>query len=137
MKEFYPTRKDDMLEWPLETEACQFKLAIGDLGMLFRPNRESFNIDLINLVPDENLKAMYRQTLEDMYPGKKFIGVAWTGGVLRTMRWYRSCDLQDLWPLGQSDTPSSWGTTSSGSRRSRSITTTTTPWLLCVPWMRS
>lgn len=104
VKEFHPTRKDDMLEWPAEVKPCQFKLPIGDLGMFFRPDRESFNIkDRVPLKPDGNLKAMYRRTLEDMYPGKKFIGVAWTGGVLRTMRWYRSCELQELWPLGYND----------------------------------
>ena len=45
----------------------------------------------------------YRETLEGIAGKKHFIGVAWTGGVLRTMRWYRSCQLEELYLLANRD----------------------------------
>lgn len=107
LKEIHPTRKQDHVDWPAEKPA-DFKLAMGDMGALFRNEREDFaraTQDRIarNLLlqPDPDLVSVYRQTLEQMYPGKRFIGVAWTGGVIHTMRWYRSCQLQELYDLGK------------------------------------
>lgn len=98
IKEFYPTRKDDFIEWPLEAEKCPFKCSIGDLGRFLRRDRESFPRKAC-LKPDEDLVEQYRGVLEEIAPGKKFVGVAWTGGVLRTMRWYRSVQLPELYML--------------------------------------
>lgn len=105
VKEFYPTRKDDMLEWPLETDPCQFKCPIGDLGLFFRRDEGNFNNFTPKILPNRALVKKYRRTLEERFPGKRFVGVAWTGGVLRTMRWYRSIELPELYALGRrSDT---------------------------------
>lgn len=109
LKEIHPTRKDTYLEWPGEKPA-DFKCAIGDLGALFRNDIESFQKATTRressnqlLQPDPILTRTYRETLTQMFPGKRFIGVAWTGGVIHTMRWYRSCELKELWDLGKPD----------------------------------
>lgn len=105
IKEFYPTRKMKDINWPSKTRPAQFKVGIGDLGLFFRNTEFSFEIAAnIHskgfLKPDPVLRDSYRKTLEGFFPGKRFIGVAWTGGVLRTMRWYRSCQLPQLYNLG-------------------------------------
>ncbi len=109
LKEIHPTRKQDHVDWPDEKPA-DFKVAMGDLGALFRNRRQDFALavrdrsawDLL-LKPDPELVKVYRETLEQMFPGKRFVGVAWTGGVIHTMRWYRSCQLQELYDLGKPD----------------------------------
>jgi len=52
---------------------------------------------------DQDLVYSYRETLEKIAGKKHFVGVAWTGGVLRTMRWYRSCQLDELYSLANRD----------------------------------
>lgn len=110
VSEFHPTRKDTYLEWPAEMEPAQFKCAIGDLGAFYRRDLHSFKTATkfrrgngYLMKPDPELASLYRETLEQMFPGKRFIGVAWTGGVIHTMRWYRSCQLTELYDLGKPD----------------------------------
>lgn len=107
ISEFHPTRKDDFIEWPAEVEPCPFKCSIGDLGRFLRRDREAFRSATKRLSPwlkaDDSLVQQYRESLEAMAPGKKYVGVAWTGGVLRTMRWYRSAQLPELYSLANDD----------------------------------
>lgn len=103
VKEFYPTRKDDYVEWPFDTAPCEFKCPIGDLARFFRRDRKSFEVAAKKRSPfiraDADLVQSYRDVLEQLAPNKHYVGVAWTGGVLRTMRWYRSCELDHLYQL--------------------------------------
>ena len=101
--EFHPTRKDDHITWPLEVEPCEFKCPIGDLGKFFRRTKAAFQYAAKNQSPwikaDKKLVQEYRSVLEKIGGDRRFVGVAWTGGVLRTMRWYRSVQLPELYNL--------------------------------------
>lgn len=103
--EIHPTRKDDHISWYAEAEPCQFKLPIGDLGLLLRPTLESFRSGARPyLVADPAKVDWYRRTLKQIVPDGKFVGVAWTGGVIRTARTYRCCQLEQLYDLGKGGT---------------------------------
>ena len=102
-KEIYPTRKLKGADWYKDTPPCQFKCSIGDIARWYRRSLDAFTHAKIAeapwIVPNAAESAKYRANLEDLAPGKKYVGFAWTGGILSTQRWYRCCQLPELAPM--------------------------------------
>jgi hypothetical protein len=100
----YPTRKDEWIDWPVtDNVRADFKCSIADLGLLYRRERSDFDKAWAKDGPfyaaDENEASSYRELLQELAGGRKIIGLATRGGVIRTMRWYRSLDVATLEPL--------------------------------------
>lgn len=95
----YPTRKDEWIDWPVTDEVkADFKCGLGDLGVLYRKRLEDFPAGQFYFA-DEKETAGYRLLLESVAGGRKIVGLATRGGVIKTMRWYRSVNPDLLRPL--------------------------------------
>ena len=104
--EIYPTRKtdNDVLDWSTDAPFC---IAQGDLGKWYRPSRASFTRAWkahapFYTCPAEESKR-YRVGLEALAAGRKIIGLATRGGVIKTARYYRTIDIKNLSPLLSDD----------------------------------
>jgi hypothetical protein len=76
------------------------QIAAGSLPRFFRQRSEDFPRRDAFLRASESRVAYWRQTLQALGPGIK-IGIAWTGGALKTRRSLRSLALAELSPLLQ------------------------------------
>lgn len=98
--EVHGTRKDEYITWPLDRK-IDWQIGSPDMaGLVFnglggkRPHCPPY------LTVDANLMELYRQELGSRYPNvRRFVGLAWTGGVRKTNVAYRSMDLSDFKPL--------------------------------------
>lgn len=92
--EIFPTSKDDVISWIPDTKKLDYKMAIGDLGCYYRQDRLSFSKSWEEYGPyyKVNLEeaALFRAGLESVAEGRKIVGLATRGGVIQTMRHYRS-----------------------------------------------
>lgn len=74
------------------------QIATGSLPAMFRNQWMDFPRHGGYLVPDPARVAYWRERLQALGPGLK-VGLAWTGGTLKTRRRLRSIELAELQPL--------------------------------------
>jgi len=103
--EVYGTRGSDFMTWPVDRHV-DWSCPVGNLPAFFRTNDEDFmsrpNV-LGYLKPNEVLTKAYRQQLDVLSGGRPTIGIAWTGGIRKTMTHYRSLSLEEMYPLVSGD----------------------------------
>ena len=107
--EFYPTRKESgVIEWAKHTAPIDFKAPMGDLGRFYRRDRQSFKTACETygplFKPETELAATFDEGLTELakMAGRENpvrIGFAYTGGIVKTMRWYRTVDPMLLAPI--------------------------------------
>ena len=92
--EIHPTSKDDVITWIPETKKLDYKMAIGDLGCYYRKDRLDFTKAWQTTGPFYKINmeeaALFRSGIESVAEGRKIVGLATRGGVIQTMRHYRS-----------------------------------------------
>jgi tetratricopeptide (TPR) repeat protein len=69
---------------------------ISGLGRFYRTKDKDFPRKPY-LLPSEELRAKWREKLSTL--PRPWVGLAWMGGMISTMREYRSVDPQDWWPV--------------------------------------
>lgn len=62
--------------WP----RSDYQIPIGSLPALFRPNRESFKGRSPYLLADPEQSQALRSEYQQLFPGKRLIGISWRGG---------------------------------------------------------
>jgi len=92
----YGTRFKKEISWPLQ-EKFDAKCAIGSLGQFYRNKDEDFP-GKPYLVADPERRIQWRALLDSL-PGKKKVGIAWTGGTPFNFEKRRSLKLEDLLPI--------------------------------------
>lgn len=96
--ELHGTRKESKIGWT-QGRSIQWSVPIGDLGRWYRTDRSQFSDHNGYLVRDFEAGEMMRQDLQER-TGKPFlIGLAWTGGIMKTMARYREIPLHEWHPL--------------------------------------
>lgn len=88
------------LEWPTQ-HPIDATVAMGSLGGFFRNDLSDFP-GTPYLIPDPLRVVMWRALLDSMGPSLK-VGIAWTGGIRKSFRHYRSMPLKDLEPIWRQD----------------------------------
>ena len=91
------SKYEDHPEW-LETAAISAQIAAGSLPRLFRRDWTDFPRHRGYLQADTGKVSRWRTRLGALGPGMK-VGIAWTGGAIKTRRRIRSLTLSDLLPL--------------------------------------
>jgi hypothetical protein len=91
----YPTRKDDLIAWPLtENIRAHYKAPLLDLAARYRPDAQSFVDSWTARGPtyraDEEETRRYRHQLELVAEGRPIVALATRGGVMQTARTYRT-----------------------------------------------
>ncbi len=104
IKEFYPTRKQEKTPWYKDAVPIDFKCSTGDLGRFYRRSRTAFQATTPFIKADEGLTERYSTSLDEIArlqgkPDALKVGFAYTGGIIKTMRWYRSIDPMQLAPV--------------------------------------
>lgn len=104
--DFHPTRKilthesRPPLDWVKDVPQIDFKCSMGDLGRFYRRDYQSFRkTNMKFLWADEDLTKRYWEELHQLANGRVKVGFAYTGGIINTMRWYRSIDPMLLAPV--------------------------------------
>jgi tetratricopeptide (TPR) repeat protein len=95
----YGTRRakpKDGEKWAQKDWTFDASLALGELGAFYRRTDESFH-GTPYLIADPERARMWRGFLEPIR--KPRIGIAWTGGIRRTGRQFRTLTLDDLLPV--------------------------------------
>ncbi|MEX5686740.1 hypothetical protein [Pseudomonas silesiensis] len=62
--------------WP----QSDYQIPMASLAAIFRPSLESFPAQKQYLRADEVQSAIFRRDYQDLFPGKRLIGVSWRGG---------------------------------------------------------
>jgi len=99
-----PTRKENDPTQANQHGPFAAKLGVGDMGNLFRRSEEDFARiwraqGPFWRAPNRDEADAYRTSLERLAEGRKIIGLATRGGVVKTMRSYRTLSVSDLAPL--------------------------------------
>lgn len=93
------TKAGEGVQWDEEDWKLDASLALGELGKFYRKTDESFTGEPF-LVADPDRRVMWR-TLFDKKK-KPVIGIAWSGGIAKTGRKFRTLTLEGLKPLLES-----------------------------------
>lgn len=95
--DIHPTRKEDEVPWRVDHD---WHISIADLAGYWLDSWASFTRLWQGNAPfywsDPNESAQYRLMLEALAEGRKIIGLATRGGVLKTNRFYRTLRPADL-----------------------------------------
>ncbi len=89
----------DGQKWDKEDWQIDASLALGELGKFYRKSDESFTGEPY-LVADPDRRVMWRHLFDKKK--KPVIGIAWTGGIPKTGRKFRTLTLESLKPLLES-----------------------------------
>jgi tetratricopeptide (TPR) repeat protein len=96
----YPTRKDDVIAWPVaDRVVADYKAPLLDLAARYRPSADSFRKAWAQNGPtysaDEAETASFREQLKVIAEGRPVVGLATRGGVMNTARTYRTLRVPD------------------------------------------
>jgi len=98
--DIHDTRKVDDVDWVTDQEFC---ISVADLGAIYRRQRDTFTLAWKKHAPyysaDDDEVKQYRLMLEALAEGRKIIGLATRGGVIKTNRFYRTIEPKTLEPL--------------------------------------
>jgi tetratricopeptide (TPR) repeat protein len=99
-----PTRKANTAAEAMKHGPFDYRCGVGDLACLFRRSADDYAEAWRDYGPfwpcaDQGIRAEYRARLEELAAGRKIIGLATRGGVIKTMRSYRTIGIGDLAPL--------------------------------------
>lgn len=103
----YGTRKakaSDGITWDEGDSEFDASLALGELGVKYRRKDEDFTGEPF-LVADPDKRVMWRALFDRKK--KPCIGIAWTGGIPKTGKKFRTIDLEKLSPILES-VPAHW-----------------------------
>ena len=99
--EVYGTRyKKGGISWPAQHE-IDATVALGSLGGFYRNDSAAFP-GTPYLIADPERRIQWRALLDSLGPKLK-VGLAWTGGIKRTMSTKRSLELEELLPVLKQD----------------------------------
>lgn len=103
-----PTRKDPSPARALEEGPLHYKAGAGDIAGLYRYTRSDYaqawgERGPFWKHPDPKDVAGMRQNLEVLAAGRQIVGLSTRGGVVKTMRNYRTLKIEDLEPLFKRD----------------------------------
>jgi tetratricopeptide (TPR) repeat protein len=103
-----PTRKDPSAARALEEGPLHFRAGLGDLAAIYRRRNLDYHQAWSERGPfwkhpdPEEVEAC-RQNLETLAAGRQIIGLSTRGGVVKTMRNYRTLRIEELEPLFKRD----------------------------------
>lgn len=92
----YGTRWKKHVFWDEEDRRPDFSISLGELGRFYRKEDKDFPKEPY-LKADPNRKMMWRALFDSKK--KPVIGIAWTGGTVRTNSKYRKLTLENLKPI--------------------------------------
>jgi len=96
----YGTRKERVIQWPIDDKIFpEVKCPIGDLAVIYRQSRESFRCHegYLRIPVDLRIKTRdWLRSLAEQHSGRKIVGFAWSGGIVKTNLAYRSMRLEQL-----------------------------------------
>ena len=102
-----PTRKEASAARALEEGPLHFRAGLGDIAGLYRHSaedyRRAFAAGSFWKAPGKAEVEEFRAGLEALAGDRKIVGLATRGGVVKTMRGYRTLKVEDLDPLFQRD----------------------------------
>jgi len=98
----FPTRKQEYIDWPL-TQRVDWVMPMGNLGSFYRNSLQDFPDHHGYLIGNEERAASYRERLEAKADGRPIVGIAWSGGIRKTMAHYRHIPLAEWLPLLNQD----------------------------------
>jgi len=93
----YGTRKDSYIEWVYKHPKIDAKIAMGDLGAIFRRRIEDFP-GTPYLKPRQDRLDHYQAKLGKL-GGRLKVGISWTGGYMKTRKDFRSIPLPKWEPI--------------------------------------
>jgi tetratricopeptide (TPR) repeat protein len=94
--DIYGTKKQKTdVKW-IDNYEIDASYHISGLGRFYRSRDKDFPRKPY-LVTSEELRAKWREKLKDL--PKPWVGLTWQGGLIGTMREYRSVEPQDWWPV--------------------------------------
>ncbi len=91
----YGSRKDRSVPWLDESNAGA-RHHVSSLGRFYRIREKQFPRKPY-LIPNPELMEKWRESLKDL--PKPWVGIAWQGGIIGTMRETRSLDVEDWKPV--------------------------------------
>lgn len=104
--EIYGTRNREIIEWPLDKK-IDWAVAIGDLPSFYRKYDVDFQLakekGYASYIKVDKDASDHIRKIINKGNGKPVIGIAWTGGILKTAVTYRSLRLANLQPILELD----------------------------------